>query len=66
MYAKALIAKATACEAMCKPSASSAMEPKTIPAAISMTIIEAVIAMTIRVLASPGFLESCPNVCEWM
>ena len=37
--------RATACEAMCRPSASNAIEPNKIPAAISTTIIVAVIAI---------------------
>ena len=38
--------------AMCQPSASRAMEPKTMPAAISMTIMTAVSAITSRVWRS--------------
>ncbi len=43
-----------ACEAMCSPSASNAIEPNSTPATISTTIIVAVIAITSCVLRSPG------------
>ena len=47
---------AVACEAMCRPSASSAMEPYTRPATISTTIITAVTPTTSSVRASPARL----------
>src|SRR5688572_8768283 len=56
---------ATACEAMCRPSAKSAIEPNSTPAAISTTIMVAVIAITSCVLLSPGRRRSWPNEWSW-
>ena len=41
---------------MCQPSATSAIDPKTVPAVISITIIAVVSAMTIQVRLS---LRAC-------
>ena len=50
---------ANACELMCQPSANSAMEPSTVPAAISTTIITSVSHITWRVRRSAmGLLVS--------
>gem|GEM_PF-5955361 len=48
-----------ACEAMCSPSASSAIEPNKIPATISAAIITAVITTTMMVRVSPDL------TCFW-
>ena len=53
--AKAAMPRAAACVAMCHPSASSAIEPKAMPAVISTTIITNVSAITHRVRRSPGW-----------
>jgi hypothetical protein len=47
-----MMARAEAWLAMCQPSASSAIELKTVPATISTTIIAAVSAITRRVFRS--------------
>jgi hypothetical protein len=56
--------EAVACEAMCNPSARSAIEPKASPAAISMTIMPAVIPVTAIVRVSPFLRRSWPK--EWL
>src|SRR6185295_13493935 len=52
---------AAACEAMCRPSASNAIDENRMPATTSTIIMVAVIAITSWVLRSPGRLESWPN-----
>jgi len=59
----AVAARAAVWEAMCRPSARSAIEAKASPATISTTIIVAVIAITSSVRPSPGLRTSCPK--EW-
>ena len=55
MYAMAVMARAMACVLMCQPSASSAMELKSQPAAISTTIIVAVSPTTRQLFSSPAW-----------
>lgn len=58
------MARAALWEAMWRPSASRAMEPKTVPAVISTTIMTRVMAITVRVRRSPSFCLSWPKVWE--
>ena len=53
---------ATACELMCQPSASSAIELNHQPATISTTIVAAVIHMTRRVPRSAAWLPRVEDV----
>ena len=56
---------ATACELMCQPSASRAIELNHQPATISTTIIAAVIHITARVPRSAAWLPTS-NTCSWV
>lgn len=54
--------RAALCDAMWRPSASSAMEPKIVPAVISTAIMTSVMAITTMVRRSPSFCFSWPKV----
>ncbi|CAG9268140.1 hypothetical protein PUN4_550184 [Paraburkholderia unamae] len=66
VYASAAMSIAPACVDMCRPSATSASEPKRLPPTISATIIALHSAITIHVLrslsswAAPRKIWSCP------